>query len=49
MHLCEAAGRRLSFKLSAEDLNVTPSAISLGIYALKEWLGVVLFVRGTVH
>ena len=38
--------RRLSFKLAAEDLNLTPSAISHGIQSLEEWLGVELFVRG---
>jgi len=46
MRLFEAAGRRLSFKLAAEELNLTPSAISHGIQALEDWLGVELFVRG---
>ncbi len=46
MRLFEAAGRRLSFKLAAEDLNLTPSAISHGIQSLEDWLGVELFVRG---
>lgn len=46
MRLFEAAGRRLSFKLAAEELNLTPSAISHGIQALEDWLGVELFFRG---
>jgi LysR family glycine cleavage system transcriptional activator len=46
MRLFEAAGRHLSFKAAAEDLNITPSAISHGVQTLEEWLGVELFVRG---
>lgn len=46
MRLFEAAGRRLSFKTAAEELNITPSAISHGVQALEEWLGVELFLRG---
>lgn len=46
MRLFEAAGRLLSFKSAAEDLNITPSAISHGVQALEEWLGVELFIRG---
>ncbi len=46
LRLFEAAGRRLSFKLAAEELNLTPSAISHGIQSLEEWLGVELFLRG---
>ncbi len=46
MRLFEAAGRYLSFKTAAEDLNITPSAISHGVQTLEEWLGVDLFVRG---
>lgn len=42
----EAAGRLMSFKKAAEELNVTPSAISHGIVALEQALGVTLFVRG---
>lgn len=45
MRLFEAAGRRLSFKLAAEELNLTPSAISHGIQTLEDWLGVELFAR----
>ena len=42
----EAAGRHLSFKLAAAELNVTPSAVSHGIVGLERALGVELFVRG---
>src|SRR3546814_7605958 len=42
----EAAGRLLSFKDAAEELHVTPSAISHGIQSLEDWLGVSLFTRG---
>ena len=41
----EAAGRHQSFKLAAAELNVTPSAVSHGIVALEQVLGVALFVR----
>lgn len=41
----EAAGRHLSFKLAAAELNVTPSAVSHGIVALEQALGVTLFIR----
>jgi DNA-binding transcriptional LysR family regulator len=43
----EAAARHGSFKLAAAELNVTPSAVSHGIVALEETLGVALFVRET--
>jgi len=42
----EAAGRHLSFKLAAEQLSVTPSAISQQIHTLEEQLGFSLFNRG---
>ena len=41
----EAAGRLLSFKRAAEELHVTPSAISQQIKSLEESLGLVLFER----
>ena len=41
----EASGRRLSFKLAAEELDVTPSAVSHGVQSLEDWLGVALFTR----
>jgi DNA-binding transcriptional LysR family regulator len=43
----EAAGRLLSFKLAAEELEVTPSAVSHGIQSLEDWLGVTLFARSS--
>ncbi|MBI3443816.1 MAG: LysR family transcriptional regulator, partial [Magnetospirillum sp.] len=44
LRLFEAAGRHLSFKLAAEELNITPSAVSHGIQTLEDWLGAPLFV-----
>lgn len=44
----EAAARHLSFVAAAEELNVTPPAISQHIRALEEYLGVPLFVRSKV-
>lgn len=41
----EATARLLSFRLAAEELNVTPSAVSHGVLALENWLGIALFVR----
>jgi LysR family glycine cleavage system transcriptional activator len=41
----ESAGRLLSFKKAAEELNVTPAAISHLIRSLEERLGYELFVR----
>ena len=41
----EAAARHLSFKKAAEELNVTPSAISQQIKKLESYLGVPLFER----
>jgi DNA-binding transcriptional LysR family regulator len=46
LRLFEAAGRHVSFKLAAEELGVTPSAVSHGIVALERWLGIALFERG---
>lgn len=43
--LFEAASRSLSFKGAAEELHLTPSAISHGVQTLEEWLGVELFIR----
>jgi LysR family glycine cleavage system transcriptional activator len=43
----EAAARHLSFTKAAEELNVTPAAISHQIKALEGFLGVVLFRRLT--
>ena len=41
----EAAGRCKSFTLAAEELHVTPGAVSRQIKALEEKLGVTLFAR----
>jgi len=41
----EVAGRLLSFKRAAEELHVTPSAISQQIKLLEDSLGIVLFER----
>jgi LysR family glycine cleavage system transcriptional activator len=46
LRLFEAAGRHLSFKAAAEELNLTPGAISHGVLTLEAWLGVDLFLRG---
>jgi LysR family glycine cleavage system transcriptional activator len=41
----EAAARRLSFRRAAEELCVTPTAVSHQIRLLEEWLGQPLFLR----
>ena len=41
----EAAARHLSFRLAADELAVTPSALSHQIRLLEDYLGVKLFVR----
>jgi DNA-binding transcriptional LysR family regulator len=46
LRLFEAAGRHQGFKRAAEELNLTPSAVSHGVMALEQWLGVELFERG---
>ncbi len=46
LHVFDAAGRHQSFKLAAEELHVTPSAVSHQIKALEEQLGFPLFHRG---
>lgn len=43
----EAAARHLSFKLAAQELSVSQSAISHQVKGLEEFLGFSLFVRGT--
>ncbi|HXU94794.1 MAG TPA: transcriptional regulator GcvA [Gallionella sp.] len=42
----EAAARHLSFARAAEELHVTPAAISQQVKLLEDHLGVMLFVRG---
>lgn len=41
----DAAARHLSFKKAAEEISVTPAAISQQIRSLEEYLGVQLFIR----
>jgi len=43
--LFEAAARCGSFKRAAEELKLTPGAISHGISSLEEWLDIELFDR----
>ncbi|WP_420347178.1 transcriptional regulator GcvA [Pelagibius sp.] len=45
LRLFEAAARHLSFKQAAEELAITPSAVSHGIRVLEDWLGAPLFDR----
>lgn len=47
LRLFEASARLLSFKNAAEELLLTPSAVSHGIQSLEEWLGTSLFIRTT--
>ena len=41
------AGRHLSFKLAAEELHLTPSAVSHQVARLEDFLGVKLFERSS--
>ncbi|MFC4272811.1 transcriptional regulator GcvA [Sneathiella chungangensis] len=41
----EAAARHLSFSKAADELFVTPAAISHQVKALEDWLGITLFKR----
>ncbi|MDR3521146.1 MAG: LysR substrate-binding domain-containing protein [Acidocella sp.] len=43
----EAAGRNLSFKAAADELGLTPGAVSHAIAKLEDALGVTLFTRTT--
>ena len=47
MRAFEAASRHLSFKKAAEELHVTPAAISQQIKSLEDYLGLSLFRRLT--
>lgn len=47
LRIFEAAARLGSFKLAADELHVTPSAVSHGVQALESWLGTKLFHRGS--
>ncbi|MGQ9369508.1 transcriptional regulator GcvA [Azospirillum sp. ST 5-10] len=46
LRVFEAAARHLSFKDAAEELGLTPSAVSRSVLVLEEWLGTPLFTRG---
>jgi LysR family glycine cleavage system transcriptional activator len=46
-HTFEAAARHLSFRKAADELNVTPSAVSQQIKKLESYLGVELFQRSS--
>lgn len=46
LRVFEAAARHLSFKAAADELLLTPSAVSRSVQSLEEWLGVPLFARG---
>jgi len=46
LRLFEAAARLGSFKLAAEELHLTPSAVSHAMQTLEDWLGTPLFQRG---
>ncbi|MFP6833793.1 MAG: LysR family transcriptional regulator, partial [Porticoccaceae bacterium] len=45
LHTFEVAARHCSFSLSAEELSITPSAISHRINGLEDELGIQLFKR----
>jgi DNA-binding transcriptional LysR family regulator len=45
LRLFEAAARCGSFKLAAQELNLTPGAVSHGINSLEKWLDIALFDR----
>ncbi|RME65530.1 MAG: LysR family transcriptional regulator [Alphaproteobacteria bacterium] len=45
LRVFDAAARHLSFKNAADELAVTPAAVSQQIRALEDYLGVVLFKR----
>jgi DNA-binding transcriptional LysR family regulator len=41
----ESAARQLSFKNAAEELGVTPPAVSHRVRTLERWMGIALFER----
>lgn len=47
LQMFESAARHLSMTVAADELNVTPGAVSLQIRELEEALGVTLFIRKT--
>ncbi|SMH62647.1 transcriptional regulator GcvA [Azospirillum agricola] len=46
LRVFEAAARHLSFKSAADELGLTPSAVSRSVQALEDWIGNPLFARG---
>ncbi|TBW59603.1 LysR family transcriptional regulator [Marinobacter halodurans] len=46
LHYFCVAAHSLSFKQAADELSVTPGAISQQVKALEDWLGLPLFLRG---
>lgn len=46
LRIFEAAARLESFKLAAQEIHVTPGAVSHGIRTLEHWVGTELFWRG---
>jgi DNA-binding transcriptional LysR family regulator len=46
MRTFQIAATKLSFKAAADELCITPSAVSYQIKTLEEQLGITLFVRG---
>lgn len=47
LRVFEAAARHASFKAAADELLLTPSAVSRSVQTLEQWLGLALFVRGS--
>lgn len=47
LHAFEVAARHLSFKHAADELSITPTAVSHRIRNLEDWLGLKLFNRLT--
>lgn len=45
LRVFDAAARHLSFKVAADELAVTPAAVSQQIRSLEDYLGVILFKR----
>ncbi|MGL6213979.1 LysR substrate-binding domain-containing protein [Billgrantia desiderata] len=45
LRLFEAAARHGQLKVAAEELSLTPSAVSHGVRTLEQWLGIALFQR----
>ena len=45
LRIFEAAARLGSFRRAADELNLTPSAVSHGIETLEDWIGAPLFIR----